>query len=92
VLGPSDRPPGRTPSGSISDEPVRLSLVLTQEDYARLKRAADELHLKVGEVLQRSIATALFLQDQIDAGSKILIQDRNGNLREFVLPGSPTLA
>ncbi len=88
VLGPASRPRGRRrepPEGSAATERVRVGLTLTQGDFDRLKEVAGELDLSVGEVLQRSIATALYLQDQIDKGSKILIQDRNGKLNEFVL-------
>jgi hypothetical protein len=71
------------PESSTATERVKMELVLTRGDYDRLQKVARELSLSVGEVLQRSIATALFLQEQIDKGSKILIQDRKGRRSEF---------
>lgn len=86
VLQPPSRPPGGRPRRSESSaepERVRVELILTREDYDRLTSVANDLGLNVGEVIQRSIATALFLQEQLEKGSKILIEDRNGRLSEF---------
>jgi hypothetical protein len=85
VMNPPGRPPGSKPPRAHTTESVRVTLTLTREDFDRLQRTADELDLTIGEVLQRSIATALFLQDQIGKGSKILIQDRDGKLSDFVI-------
>ena len=86
VMSPGPQSPGsEQPESSATSDRVRVGLVLTQEDFDRLQTVAKNLHLSVGEVLQRSIATALYLQDQIDNGSKILIQDRKGRRSEFVL-------
>jgi hypothetical protein len=84
VLPPS-RSPGSRSESSAEPERVRVALSLTQEDFDRLRRVAKELDLNVGEVIQRSIATALFLQEQVNKDSKILIQDKSGRLREVGL-------
>jgi hypothetical protein len=86
VMSPGSPPPGpEQPESPATNDRVRVGLVLTQGDFDRLQAVAKNLHLSVGEVLQRSIATALYLQDQINNGSKILIQDRKGRRSEFVL-------
>ncbi len=88
VSSPPGRPPGRRErlEGSAAAESVHATLTLTRDDYDRLNKVAEELGLTLGEVIQRSIATALFLQDQLNMGSRILIEDRKGTLREFVPP------
>jgi hypothetical protein len=89
VFGPSFRPPGDEPAerseSPAAAERVRVALTLTREDFDRLNKVADEHGLTVGEVLQRAIATALFLQGQVDKRSKILMQDRDGRLSEFAI-------
>lgn len=88
-MNPPPRAPGHEPyshrESTAATERTRVVLNLTQEDLNRLQKVAEELKLSVGEVLQRSIATTLFLQDQINKGSKILIQSSDGTLGEFVL-------
>lgn len=85
VSMPPSRVPGYSESSEGSGDRVRVGLSLTQGDYDRLKKVADQTHLPVGEVIQRAIATALFLQEQINKGSKILIEERNGKVSEFVV-------
>lgn len=62
-----------------------MTLTLQQDDLDRLQEVADKFHLDIGEVIQRSIATALFLQDEIDDHSQILIRHRDGSVDEVVL-------
>jgi hypothetical protein len=64
---------------------VTVSLSLEQHDLDRLQAVADRANIDVGEVIQRSIATSLFLQQQIDKGSTILIRRRDGTTYEMVL-------
>lgn len=82
---PPSGSPGRSERSESSADRVRVGLTLTQDDFDSLQKVADELHLTVGEVLQRAIATALFLQAQIKKGSKILIQERDGKVSEYVV-------
>jgi hypothetical protein len=63
-----------------------VALTLQQADFDRLKVLADDFNLDIGEVIQRAIATALFLQDEIDERSRILIRRRDGSQEELVLP------
>lgn len=74
----------RVPQSSGPGVPV--SLTLQEADFERLKALADEFHLSLGEVIQRAIATALFLQDEIDERSRILIRRPDGSQEELVLP------
>jgi hypothetical protein len=68
-----------------SRQEVTVSLTLEQHDLDRLQAVADRAKIDVGEVIQRSIATSLFLQEQIDKGSTILIRRRDGATYEMVL-------
>jgi hypothetical protein len=62
-----------------------VTLTLAREDFARLQSLAEELRIDLGQVIQRSIATALFLQDQVDAGAQVLIRRKDGRTYELDL-------
>lgn len=62
-----------------------MTLTLAQDDFERLQEIAAELSIDLGEVIQRSLATALFLQDEVDRGAQILIKRRDGRTDELLL-------
>jgi predicted transcriptional regulator len=63
---------------------VRLSVNLSPEAADALKAIADERHTTITEVVRDAIATEKFLQDEVARESKILVQDKSGNVREIV--------
>jgi hypothetical protein len=64
---------------------VPVTLTLAQDDFERLQEIAAELGIDLGEVIQRSLATALFIQDEVDQGAQILIKRRDGRTDELLL-------
>jgi hypothetical protein len=91
VQRPRPGPPGGEPEGrpirvpTPSGPGVPVELTLAREDFARMQSIAEGLGIDLGEVIQRCIATALFIQDQVDAGAQILIRRRDGRTDELVL-------
>jgi predicted transcriptional regulator len=63
---------------------VKLSVNLSDEAAAELKRMADENGVTVTEQLRRSIATEVWREKVADAGSKILVEDPKGSVHEVV--------
>jgi hypothetical protein len=87
VFSPGDlEPPRDVPSSEATGERTRVTLTLAKEDLDRLQAIAKSAGKSISEVLQRSVATVLFLQGQIEAGSTILLRSRDGTLREVKLP------
>jgi hypothetical protein len=83
---PPYSPPGRKVSSSQEpSERTRVTFTLAQEDFDRLSEIADSAEASISEVLQRSVATALFLQQQIDSGHTILLRAPDGSLSEVKL-------
>jgi hypothetical protein len=66
---------------------VKLSVNLPQEDVAVIRDLAKRRSSTMTEVIRRGIGTQKYLQDVIDKGGKIFVEDRRGRLREIVLPG-----
>jgi hypothetical protein len=62
-----------------------VTLTLAQDDFDRIQEIASQLNIDPGEVIQRSLATALFLQGEVDNGAQILIRRRDGRTDELLL-------
>jgi predicted transcriptional regulator len=63
---------------------VKLSVNLSQEVVDVIRELAERRDTTMTEVLRRSIGTQKYLQDAVDKGGKILIEDRRGRLRQIV--------
>lgn len=63
---------------------VKLSVNLSDEAAAELKRMADENGVTVTEQLRRSIATEVWREKVAESGSKILVEDPRGSVQEVV--------
>jgi len=64
---------------------VKLSVNLPQEAVDVLRGLATKRHTTMTEVIRKSLGTEKYLQDAVDKGGKIFIEDRKGNLRQIVL-------
>ena len=62
---------------------VKVSVNLTEEDVDTLKKLTKGKKT-VTETLRQSIATENFLSEEVDKGSKILIEDKDGSVRQIV--------
>lgn len=67
-------------------ESGRLNLRLSPEAREAIQKIAAKFGgVSAAEVVRRAIGTELFLMEEKDKGSKILIEDKNGNVRQLVL-------
>jgi predicted transcriptional regulator len=64
---------------------VKLSANLSDEVVGTLRKLAEKRGTTMTEVLRQAISTEKFLQDEIDAGSKLLIEDKNHNIRQVLI-------
>lgn len=64
---------------------VKLSVNLPPRDVAVIRELAKQRSTTMTEVIRRGIGTQKYLQDAVDKGGKIFVEDRKGRLREIVL-------
>lgn len=64
---------------------VKLSVNLPPGDVAVIRELAKRRSTTMTEVIRRGISTQKYLQDAVDKGGKIFVEDRRGRLREIVL-------
>ena len=64
----------------------RVAVNLRDADLDRLKEVADANRLTRNDAIRKALATEAFVQRELKAGHKILIEDEKGNIRqvEFV--------
>jgi len=62
---------------------VRLNADLAQDVADALEKLARQQNISLSEAVRRAISTESFLQQQRNAGSKILLEE-DGKLRELV--------
>lgn len=75
----------QNPSASELTEGARLTLRLSLEARQALDKLIELKGGTYGDIIRRALGTELFLAEQVRAGSRILIEDRNKNMREIVL-------
>jgi hypothetical protein len=64
---------------------VKLSVNLPQEDVDVIRGLAKRRSTTMTEVIRKGIGTQKWLQDAVDKGGKIFVEDRRGRLRQIVL-------
>lgn len=64
---------------------MKLSVNLPPGDVAVIRELAKKRSTTMTEVIRRGIGTQKYLQDAVDKGGKIFVEDRRGRLREIVL-------
>ena len=69
---------------AANSEPVRLSVNLSAEAAEALRNLAEERHTTITEVVRDAIATEKFFEEEAKKDSKVLIQDKSGNVRQIV--------
>lgn len=65
----------------------RVTANLRERDEANLEHVAERSGLNQNDVIRQSLATQAWVQDTIDAGGRILVQDDNGVVREVRFVG-----
>lgn len=64
--------------------PKRMSITLPTKLAAALEKIARREQLSLNELVRRAIATDLFIQEEVNKGSKILIQKSNKEIQEVI--------
>lgn len=73
-------------SGAEAEEGAsRLTLRLSPEARAALEKLTKLKGGTYADIIRKALGTELFLVEQNQNGSRILIEDRNKNMREIVL-------
>jgi hypothetical protein len=68
----------------VADQTYKTSVNLPQASVDALKALAEKSGSSMAEVLRRAISTEKFLNDTVEKGGKILIQD-GGTQRELLI-------
>ena len=69
----------------MSESYKTVTLNLTNDNLETAKKTAQELGINVTVLINNAIQTELFFQEAKAKGEKILVEDRNGNLRQVIL-------
>lgn len=64
---------------------VKLSVNLPPGDVTLLRELAKRRSSTMTEVIRRGLSLQGYLQEALDKGGKIFVEDRRGRLREIVL-------
>jgi hypothetical protein len=64
---------------------VKLSVNLPPGDVTVIRELAKRRSTTMTEVIRKGIGMQKYLQDVVDKGGKILVEDRRGRLRQIVL-------
>lgn len=63
----------------------RLQVDLSDPAYERLQRVAHDEGRPVAEVVRRALNIEDYLREQQEAGGKVLIETKDGDIREIVV-------
>ncbi|HUF23399.1 MAG TPA: ribbon-helix-helix protein, CopG family [Vicinamibacterales bacterium] len=67
---------------------IKTSVNLPEETVDALREISEESGSSMAEVLRRAISTEKYLYDTVREGGKILIQDKNKNMKELLIRSS----
>jgi predicted CopG family antitoxin len=62
----------------------RITLEVSDEVYAQLEELKKRRGSTMTDVFRRAIGTEAFLDEQVQEGSKVLLEDPNGKFRQIV--------
>jgi uncharacterized protein (DUF1778 family) len=78
--------PESAPREPEEQESSRLNLRLSPEARAAIHKIAAKLGgISAAEVIRRAVSTELFLIEEQEQGSRVLIEDKNNRIRQLVL-------
>lgn len=64
---------------------VKISANLSEEVVNALKEIADRQGISMTEALRRSISTEKFMLDTVEQNGKILIEDKDKNIKQVLI-------
>lgn len=68
----------------LTSKQIKLSANLPVEVAEALRELAERRQTTMTEVLRHAISLEKWVQDQVDQGSKFLVEDKSGRTREVV--------
>ena len=80
-FGPQDSPPKDPP------RVVKLSFNVSQQQVNALRQIAEAKSSSMTEVLRHAIALETYFQNDIEPGSRLILESPTGDRRELVLIG-----
>lgn len=83
----AERPQGdaeASQTGPPGFRSVRLSANLPEDVFEALKWIAAKHRVTMTEALRRAISTETFIEEQLDKGSAILLQDESGTVNKVI--------
>jgi hypothetical protein len=66
------------------DGPVRMSINLSREAANALKAMTAKRGITLTEAIRRAISTHKYVDDAASRGARILVEERDGSVRELV--------
>lgn len=63
---------------------IKMSVNLPISVVKELRELSEKRNTTMTEVLRRAIGTEKFIQDVMDEGGKILVEDKDGDIRQLV--------
>jgi hypothetical protein len=71
------------PGGTVR----RVTASLRAKDEANLEQVAESTHLSQNDAIRKALATEAFVQETLESGGKILVEDKKGVVREVQFVG-----
>ena len=71
------------PGGTVR----RVTASLRERDDANLQEVAERSGLSQNDAIRQALATEVWVQETLDSGGKILVQDNDGVVREVRFVG-----
>jgi hypothetical protein len=65
-------------------EVVKMTINISKEAADAVRKLASEKGTTVTNIVNKAIATEEFLQQEIQKGSRIQVEDKNGKIREII--------
>lgn len=68
----------------MADKIIKMSVNFPISVVKELRGLSEKRNTTMTEVLRRAIGTEKFIQDVMDEGGKILVEDKDGDIRQLV--------
>lgn len=68
----------------MADKIIKMSVNFPISVVKELRELSEKRNTTMTEVLRRAIGTEKFIQDVMDEGGKILVEDKDGDIRQLV--------
>lgn len=73
------------PDSTAETDMEKVNIRFAGDAMQKLRAAARKRGISINEFVRRAVGTEVFLLDEIDKGSHVLIEDRNARVRELLL-------